>query len=335
MVLRYQIYFAILFLSLVFSWGTVGRKYGITATLLLAWVLISAGLDFQNPQEISEILDIKLRLVSCRSFALVTMLVYFMTTLETRLVPYLVRCFEMIVVINSLVYIIGGYGVFNAGSMDMAFNAMVYPLLVFRPMYAGTKTEIFWRGLVAGIPLICLFFNTPGSTVFISLAVGVGAFLVMRRAWPLVLVSTSALMIFGFLREFAFFSDSGRFEPWKLFMTSWWNSANILTGTGTGTFQWLGPLLQDKDTGLFLFMHNEYLQVAFEQGLIGVLLSGILLVICLRRALSSDWLLSSCLATMVVAFFQFPLRFSLSQVFVLLLIRLCLDDESRKLIENP
>jgi len=231
--------------------------------------------------------------------------------------------------------LLASYGVFNAGSMDMAFNAMAYPMLVFRPMYAGTKLEIAWRGVVALVPLICLFFNTTGSTVFFGLAIGVGAFLVMRIHWAWFLAPATGLLILGYVRDVTgFFDDSGRMGPWKLFMSKWWESANIWTGTGTGTFQWLGPAIQNKETDLFIFMHNEYLQVIFEQGFLGLALAGIITVVCLRKALSSPWLFACCLSTMFVAFFQFPLRFVLSQVFVLLLIRLCLDDESRKSIEN-
>lgn len=337
MIIRYQFYYALIFLSTIFSWRMT-RKYGVISFLLLAYCLISAVWDFQMPELVNDLLSLNIEFVAAQSFALIVMIVFFVAALETKFLPYLVRLFEIVLVGNCATYIYNTWGLFNAGSMDTAFIAMLYPFLVFRPLQERSKWKIAWRIILAIFPLTCLFVNVPGSTVFFGLTIGLGTYLILKKMWPLVLSSSALLMAIGYLmgpRSGGFLNDSGRFEPWKLFMTTWWNGANHWWGTGTATFQWLGPEIQNKTEGLFIFMHNDYLQVIFEQGFIGFALSGILTIMCLRKAIKVPWLFASCLSTMFVAFFQYPLRFFFSELFVLLLIRLCLDEDSLNVIVNP
>ena len=332
MIQRYQIFYGLLILSTFFSWKLVKEKYGWTAFLLLTWILIDAVLIFSWPGYTVDTLSLRLRLVSARSFVLVAVLVYFVSSLHFWNVALLAKFFEVMVVIECGLYLYFGYGLVNAGSADMSFISMVYPMMLFR-------RKITWLRLpILLLPLACLFFKVAGSTVFFSYAVGIGTYLLIRKKWFWFLLAVASLMATGYYVgenwSGGFFYNSGRFEPWLLIMNWWYEWANMWLGTGTGTFQWLGPTIQNKDVDLLVFLHNEYLQILFEQGLLGIGLMFSLIFICLKKAWKTPWLFSCCMSTLFVFSVQFPLRFLLPQIFVLLLVRLCFDYDSVKHLEN-
>ena len=343
MILRYQLYFGILVLSLFFSWRVVGRKFGFLAFLALSYVLISAINVFQWAPIMNDEFYLRLRSVSAASFAEIAMLVYFISSLRPRHIDWIISFFEVVLVVDLFVYLFNSYGIFNSGSMDMSFMAMAYPLLAFRPIYSSSMLRIYWRLFLQVFPLLCLFFGIPGSACYMALASGIGAYLILNKKWKSAACSAVAVIgagIFVLSHYDGFFSQSGRFEVWKLLFNWWKVNASWLLGTGTGTFQWIGPTLQinadpNQVHGFFIFMHSDYLQVLFEQGIVGLVLVLIMSMVCIYRSVRYPWLFASCLSSVVVLSLQFPLRFLFSQLLILILMRLCLDEESLNQIENP
>jgi O-antigen ligase len=333
MIQRYELFAGLILLATFFSWTRVKEKYGWIAFALLVWVLFEAILLFYWPLITIDTLSLRLRLVSARSFALVTMLIYFMTKIQPWHIKHMVVFFEVLTLINCGLYLYFGHGVMNAGSVDMAFMAMVYPMMLFR------KKLTWSRIIILVLPPACVFFKRSGSTVFFALALGIGAGLLLQRKWYWVLASTAACLGVGkYIADTGqggLLSDSGRFEPWTVIMNWWVEWANMWMGTGTGSFQWLGPTIQNKENDLLIFMHNEYLQVIFEQGVIGFALMLAMIFLCLKGARKSPWLLAPCMSTLFVFVTQMPLRFIFSQLFILMLMRLCLDEDTKKFAEYP
>jgi hypothetical protein len=328
MIQRYEYYYGLLFVAIFFAWVVARPKYGTIAFGMLAWVLVSALLIAYYPPYTVDILSLRLRFVSSKSFLVVVTLTWFVASLRKDRVYLLLTFFEALIVINSVSYVWWKYGLFNAGSMDLAFMAMVYPVILFRP-----RRKNFAFYIQALTPLACLFVNRPGSTVYMALALALSVFFIKERKWKILFPMLLGLMALGYYKSYElgsynFFSDSNRIAPWLQMMSWWWENANIWVGTGSGTFQWLGPEIQNAQTdGIFIWMHNEYLQIAFEQGLVGLALALGLIYFCVRGAWNRPWLLASIASTLFVFAVQFPLRFLFSQIFVLLLVRLALDKE--------
>ncbi len=82
--------------------------------------------------------------------------------------------------------------------------------------------------------------------------------------------------------------DSSRFYMWKAALHQ--ASLNPLLGTGSRTYYYYGRTLRTEDTPWhtpdFEFVHNEYLQLLAEYGLVGVALGGLFLATHLWRGLA-------------------------------------------------
>ena len=363
MILRYQLFVAVILLSVLYSWRLT-RRVHLAASLLLAWVLISATLTAFQPFYTQDLLSLRLRLVSARSFILVTLLVFGVWSLDYFRTFTWLKIMKWIAAVNSIIVLImlhwypRGLGIFNAGSMDTTFIAMCLPLYFYQqPTFeeSNAKSLLIWgAGFAVSVLSIIL---TPGTTAFLVLAFSLTSYFLLTRKWAAVIGSLCLIVSIGIAmqgRELT--NDSGRLGPWKIFMTWWWDGppenwrstdavlpdgwhnimewrvehSPVLLGTGTGTFQWIGPAIQNTRDNIFIWMHNEYLQVLFEQGSVGLILMLWLILACLWRARNRPWLFATVMGACGACLTQFPLRYPVSQIFILLVIRACIDPVPRE-----
>lgn len=119
-----------------------------------------------------------------------------------------------------------------------------------------------------------------------------------------------------------FLDDSGRYVIWRWAWEYFLNSKQYLFGLGSGTFQLLGPTMQKEHNHIayFIWMHNEFLQVLFEQGIIGLSISLIAFGFMWKTA-QKPWL-KACLGTIFLACFtQFPFRMLPSCLFCAMILK--------------
>lgn len=118
------------------------------------------------------------------------------------------------------------------------------------------------------------------------------------------------------------FDSAYRFDAYKIFMTSWWKNFPHWVGSGPGTFQVFAPLIQIKNNFMvdmrpgqnsffWLWMHSDWLQVLFETGIIGLLLSLLLYSDVLYRLFKKKEpvLFSLACGIGASAIFDFPCRY--------------------------
>jgi hypothetical protein len=322
---RYQMWITTLLLSLFMGIHIYRRSKNATAGVLASWVLLSGANVIFNPKIVITLLELRLKLVSGRAFIIASMLMLFVSEISTKCLWIVIRLIEVVTIVNCGLMLHQGYGIFNANSMDATFLAMIYPVMIFT-----NKSCAPWRWIVTVVPIVTLFTTPfPGSTSFFVLFASSMTYLIATHRWRWLLAILPVIVgIAWYKNTTVLFDDAGRSGPWSLFMNWWWENANVVTGTGSGTFTWLGPEIQGKSENLFTWMHSEPLQILFEQGIVGLTLSCCLLVICLYRAWNRPWLLSAIVGTCTASLTQFPLRFALSALFILILIRLSLVEES-------
>lgn len=224
-----------------------------------------------------------------------------------------------VVALNSLAVILFGHGLMHAGSLDAAMAMVVLPIALERWGKTKLAEWCIW-GLV--LTTLAVGGGVTGWMAGIA-ALSVIMWVLLKDWMSGAVVLTFCLIVtgLGYIIAPGFFNSWGRFDEWQRFMTWWWENARLATGTGLGTFELMGPLIQQRETNVWFFMHNEYLQVLFETGIIGFGLGIAVWWTAIKRAWSWPALVSSMAAGSVVLFTQFPLRFFLGQVlFALLLV---------------
>lgn len=116
-------------------------------------------------------------------------------------------------------------------------------------------------------------------------------FCIEKRMFFLGLWAAGASFIGGFFMfgKGELFNSSNRFKVWAYMMDYWDAWWNIPMGTGLGTYKVFSLTLQeDKNldpNAWWSTLHNEWLQVVFELGVLGIILALAVYAIALRRSL--------------------------------------------------
>lgn len=99
------------------------------------------------------------------------------------------------------------------------------------------------------------------------------------------------------------FHSNERFASWEKVLAFWWSTNQHWFGLGTGS----GPVVfRQAEGALSLFAHNDYLQMLFENGIVGLVSAVILLVGALVRSFNRPLLFASVCGYAATAFFNYP-----------------------------
>lgn len=334
---RYQTFFGVGLIAFFFPlryW----RKTGIAGATLWSYVLVSAAFGFLNPSGTYGNLQIRVDQSSGVAFAIALLGPLFVLSLKPSGVRTLWEAFEVFAVLDSLAVLIIGYGAFNNASMDTAFIAAMIPSLLFRPDRHATfairgfgAAFVVWSVLAVVIPLSAVLAG-KGATAIFTLAVGLSVFGMLTHRSRAVLVAVLTVAVGLFIQRSGLWNSHGRVGIWKQAMDWWLENANFFYGTGIGTFEWVGLTFQTNPQTVFLFLHNEPLQILFEGGAWGLTLAIVFVWRVLVGAGDRPWLLSTCFALLTLSTTQFPLRFFFSALFCLLVARVSLDNHA---LEEP
>lgn len=216
-------------------------------------------------------------------------------------------------------------GLLGNASMDGCFIATMLPLVALLPGRFGAVCAS-WS--VIGLCLACLAIFASGSSLAVGV-LGVVTVAVLARVVRLrfVVGAVAVLAGLGFLTMGpAFLSDSGRFGEWSIQFQWWAENANAWLGAGSGTFMLIGPNVQamaePPRPESFLFLHSDWLQVVFEQGIVGLVLVVALFAQMLWRSRGSPRVFAAVLGYGAWAWANMPLRYALGALVGVLLIRL-------------
>lgn len=150
-------------------------------------------------------------------------------------------------------------------SMNASFLVAAYPI-VAKSM-----------GGAMILPLLAVLVFSKASIPVGLAVVGVGLWgvLVMRKWW-VGLVGLPMLWVGWSLQGLEFVNSGNRFEMWRFFLGKWNIPINWVFGTGYGTFGVFSTNLQRAfhmhEDGWWIWIHNDWLQVMFETGFVGLLL---------------------------------------------------------------
>lgn len=160
--------------------------------------------------------------------------------------------------------------VFTANTFDASLIAC---FILFWDLNPKRKwfAVLDWIGFLISIVAIIY---TKGRDAELILFVSLTVYYLPKFFWRLVF--PLGVFIGGMCSYFMYLGGvEPRFEMWESFLDWWAHYANIWIGAGIGSFEWVGPYLDPGQTFRnqhlgFYVMHNEWLQLLFESGIIGL-----------------------------------------------------------------
>mgnify|MGYP003393639640 CR=1 FL=1 len=234
------------------------------------------------------------------------------------------------------------HGLLSNASQDGCFIACVLPFVF------TLKRRI---SLIPFVIMSLAIILAKESTPIVALIIGIFLFLVsdLIQYYEIVvdsvLCSSLFLIIAMIVATFyvgpvRFLDSSGRYFIWTKLMTFWWNKVNIWIGAGGGTFYNYGPGVSwhnqgsKPDFGAFIWMHNDFLQVLFEQGIIGLALVLAVLGKMIKRAYNDPVLFTAITVFAFTATTQMPLRNFLTAFLGSFLVRSVYDQCHQERVEH-
>lgn len=291
------------------------RKIGYVGSALWAWVLISAIRTFLYPQENMNWFLLQIVGTTGQAYALALAAPLAVILIHRRIFRHWRKFVTALVLLDLILIPIYGYGIHNAISFDTGFLAAMIPVV---PSWVAV--------IILGY---CLKYR--GATAFLVLAALVMGYLKFTKRR----VFVAPLLLVVFLAAFytqgdKIFNDSERLQTWYRSLMFIWTSGNWLQGSGIGTFQWLGPVLQRLKGDLFLQMHNDWLQVFFESGVVGSVLMLVLYCQLLWRSQDSKRVFLGLIGLGTLAITYHPLRFFPGMIVTLIVCREALESIPKK-----
>ncbi len=241
----------------------------------------------------------------------------------------LFKLFAHTAVLNSIFIVVnpGHYGLGLASTFDTTLIAIMYPVVVMHSL-SIKRVWLRWTYLLTPV----------ASILYIGGSVGVGGLclclsilLVRGRKYLYLILIPGLLFLFAMLTDKHLFNDSLRFVCWRWSMDYWRELPlfNHLFGTGLGTFQILGPMIQIITKNMagnwYVEMHNDWLQCLFELGVVGLTTALVTFFYLTWKVRSNRFLLSSVLTYGACAIFYYPTRNIVTAAYGVFILKLCLD----------
>lgn len=206
-----------------------------------------------------------------------------------------------------------GYGVFNAGTFDAGVMAACLPLFASR----SYKKLNFIMGLFVLASVISTRSATGAVVLFVVL---ISYMSIWKSYFYAAGAAIASLGVSFLLQGEELTNDGGRLVAWKNYFIWWMNQSNIFFGTGISTFDSICSFI-DNGTGLlFVYAHNDYLQLLIDGGIIAVVLFSVYYLSILFK-IRKNPVLFSCLAGFGACGLTYaPMHFVASQIIVCYLL---------------
>lgn len=164
----------------------------------------------------------------------------------------LVEVGKLLIVLDAVWMLTGGGSLMSASSVDAGLFGMSWLLFPW-PI---------------GLFLVVVAAYLKGVTGILAAFVSLVVYLSAHRKWLLVLLGLPVLGIHQFLGTI-------RWTMWTTYFDWWTHHCNPIVGCGTGVFYWQGPNITIPGFELehYFWMHNDFLQILFEQGALGLIIA--------------------------------------------------------------
>lgn len=195
-------------------------------------------------------------------------------------------------------------------SMNSSFIALCLP---FVPLY-------LWP-----VSILAIFFSQASVPVGVLVALFAGYALIKGGMTRIFALLGCAASLFGAYFTANLLNDSGRIPQWKATVIYFEECINHLVGSGAGTYYLHGSIISmQRGLGmerLWAFAHNDWLQIGFESGALGlsafVCMVGLMFYRCRNNSKAFAQLCGFC----VFGFFDMPMRYLPTALLGAILVR--------------
>ena len=163
------------------------------------------------------------------------------------------------------------------------------------------------------VPILAAIILVRASVPIVTLGVVSLAWLYIKGFRKACAIGLLVCLCVGYAIEGASFaSTNGRWEIWEMGLKYWWANANPWFGVGTGVTTVYLPYLQNtlgvQRGNWFMWFHNDWLQILFEQGIVGFSAVLVMFLCALKRAIHNHLIGPALLGYGVCALGNYPLH---------------------------
>lgn len=292
------------------------KRIGWAAFFLWAYYLYRALWLFEYPSWPFLEFNNAFMATAGQSFAEALLIPLTVLMLTDSQVDRAIRWFKFVVLFELGSAWFGYHGLMHMASFGDALAALYLP---FAPLW-----------LMALIVVTVLTHHgSTAMTILLAEAIALSTVLKSLRIGLLLLIPG----VYGVARlhqNGAYLDSLERINKYKKYMGFWAGSNRFMAfGVGPGSFMWCGLLIDKLTPPFFLQMHSDWLQIAFELGLVGIALVVNFLLRTLKKVKGDTRLLAAVLGTVPFAMTYMPLRWFPSMALITLIFRktLCQKEE--------
>ena len=216
---------------------------------------------------------------------------------------------------------------FENPSMGLCYLVITLPFL-----YYFYKPIAYFYTLL----ILILMFVVKASSPFLSLAGVLLGYIICSRRWWLLIAGALVPVICLLIKPLSFWTfTNSRAHLWDIILHYWLNTGwvGILFGTGLSTTRLLTPIIQVangypiNEGPWFFWLHNDWLQILFEQGIVGFFCFLLLVLALIKSTYRKDAIIfCSLLGYGFAMLTNFPMEFPPHMFLGFILVRLSLKD---------
>lgn len=329
---KIQLFVTILICIYFISISDIFKNVSYSAKALFAWICFSgfAVLSLPLYQNMGFVSNVNLKIIAGNSLFYFIFLTIFVFSLSVKNFKIMIKImgyaciFSSTSVIARHLYGLTPWGIGLNSSTEGTYLAIMMPFVFF----SNNIKIINKYYIIKIIPVIAIFITTSSVGIFGMIFSFIVYFAIKnKKILPLILPTLICVGASYFFIGKNFFSSSTRVGQWILSFNWWKQHANPYLGTGVGTYFGFGPLIQSINKyelkgGYFVNAHNDWLQIGFELGLIGLILSVVLFIDLLKKSKNSPWLFASIATYAFVSGMNMPLRYPITALAGLMMARI-------------
>jgi len=214
------------------------------------------------------------------------------------------------------------YAMLNNGTADAAFIVCLLPMAFEKRIWL--------------LPMIIALILSKSNTAIAGIGIALAFYLLPKlkfKTWLKIMIpSLLGIILLAYLvLDKHFMGDSGRGVVWQGSWRFYLQFANPWIGFGTGTFTVWGIAwqkaahLNDPKFPLWAWLHNEFLEILFENGIIGLVSSLAVFYFILKRTYKKSIAFPIACVYGLTAMTEMPLRLFVTQI-----LGVCLLSEAFK-----